>query len=61
MGGHRKIGRQKLRWSGVIRKYRKETGIKVGEEQDRRTSRMKTTTTRGSEKAEKEDDYEYIP
>ena len=31
MGGHRKIGRSKLRWSDVIRK---ETGVKT-EEYDR--------------------------
>ncbi len=30
VGGHRKIGRPKLRWSGVIRKDMKEKGVKIG-------------------------------
>ena len=28
MGGHRKIGRPKLRWSDVIRKYMTEKGVR---------------------------------
>ena len=39
MDGHRKIGRSKLRWSDVIRKYMKEKGVqekknKTGEHGD---------------------------
>ena len=34
VGGHRKIGRPKLRWSSVIRKDMKEEGVKI--EVDRR-------------------------
>ena len=30
-GGHRKIGRPKLRWSDVIRKDTKEKGVKIEE------------------------------
>ena len=29
VGGHRKIGRPKLRWSDVIRKDTKEKGVKI--------------------------------
>ena len=36
--GHRKIGRPKLRWSDVIRKYMKENGVKI--EHDPITWRM---------------------
>ena len=42
VGGHRKIGRPKLRWSDVIRKDMKEKGIQREEAQDRRLWRMKT-------------------
>ena len=35
IGGHRKIGRPKLKWGDVIRKYMKEKGVKIEEEQDR--------------------------
>ena len=41
VGGHRKIGRPKLRWSDVIRKDMKETGVER-EEKDRRRWRLKT-------------------
>ena len=42
VGGHRKRGRPKLRWSDVIRKDMKEKGVKIEEEQDQRTWRLKT-------------------
>ena len=42
VGGHRKIGRPKLRWSDVTRKDMKEKGVKIEEAQDRRTWRLKT-------------------
>ena len=42
VGGHRKIGRPKLRWSDVIRKDMKEKQVKIEEAQDRRTWRLKT-------------------
>ena len=42
VGGHRKIGRPKLRWSDVIRKDRKEKQVKIEEAQDRRTWRLET-------------------
>ena len=42
VGGHRKMGRPKLRWSDVIRKYMKEKGEKREEAQDGRTLRLKT-------------------
>ena len=45
VGGHRKIGRPKLRWSDVIRKDMKEIGVKIEEAQDRRTWRLKTLCT----------------
>ena len=38
----KKIGRPKLRWSDVIRKDTKETGIKIEQAQNRRTWRLKT-------------------
>ena len=41
VGGHRKIGISKLRWSDVIRKVMKEKQVKI-EAQDRRTRRSKT-------------------
>ena len=41
MGGHRKIGRPKLRWSDVIRKGVKKKGVKIEEVLDRRTWRVK--------------------
>ena len=41
-GGHRNIGRLKLRWSDVIRKDMKEKQAKIEEAQDRRTWRLKT-------------------
>ena len=31
VGGYRKIGRPKLRWSDVIRKDMKEIGVKIEE------------------------------
>ena len=37
VGGHRNIGRPKLRWSDVIRKYTKEKQVKIKQAQDRRT------------------------
>ena len=42
MGGHRKIGRPKLRWSDVVRNDIKEKGVKIEEAEDRRTWRLKT-------------------
>ncbi len=42
VGGHRKIGRPKLKWSDVIRKDMKEKQVKIEEAQDRRTWRLKT-------------------
>ena len=42
VGGHRKIGRPKVRWSDVIRKDMKEKRVKIEEAQDRRTWRLKT-------------------
>ena len=42
VGGHRKIGRPKLRWSDVIRINMKEKQVKIEEAQDRRTLRLKT-------------------
>ena len=35
VGGHRKIGRPKLRWSDVVRKYMKGKQVKIEEAQDR--------------------------
>ena len=40
--GHRNIGRLKLRWSDVIGKDMKEKQVKIEEEQDQRTWRLKT-------------------
>ena len=37
VGGHRKIGRPKLRWGDVKRKYMKEKGVKIEGGQDRRS------------------------
>ena len=37
VGGHRKIGRPKLRWSDVISKDMKEKGVTIEERHDRRT------------------------
>ena len=34
VGGHRKMGRPRLRWSDVIRKDMKEKGIKIEEAQE---------------------------
>ena len=45
VGGHRKIGRSKLRWSDVIEKDMKEKGVQIEETQDRRTWIMKTHET----------------
>ena len=42
VGGHRKIGRPKLRWSDVTRKDMKEKQVKIEEAQDRRRWRLKT-------------------
>ena len=42
MGGHRKIGRPKLRRSDVIRKDMKEKQVNIEEAQDWRTWRLKT-------------------
>ena len=39
VGGHRKIGRPRLRWSDVIRKDMKEKGVKI---EDQRTWGSKT-------------------
>ena len=41
VGGHQKIGRPKLRWSDVIRKYTNEKRVKK-EAHDRITWRLKT-------------------
>ena len=41
VGGHRKIGRPKLRRCDVLRKCINMTGVKI-EAQDRRTWRLKT-------------------
>ena len=51
VGGHRKIGRPKLRWCDVIRKVMKKKGVKI-EAQDRRTLRSETPNR---EKAEAEE------
>ena len=45
VGGHRKIGRLKLRWSDVIRKDTMEKQVKIEEAQDRRKWRLKTQCT----------------
>ena len=37
VGGHRKIGRAKLRWSDVIRKDMNEKQVKIEEAQEQRT------------------------
>ena len=42
MGGHRKIGKPKLRWSDVAKKYMKEKGVNIEEAQYRRMWRLKT-------------------
>ena len=42
VGGHRKIGRPKLRWSDVIRKGMKEKSLKLEEAQYRRRWGLKT-------------------
>ena len=42
VGGHRKIGRLRLRWSDVIRNDTKEKQVKIEEAQDQRTWRLKT-------------------
>ena len=42
VGGYRNIGRLKLRWSDVIRKYMKEKGVNIEEEEDRRNWILKT-------------------
>ena len=42
VGGHRKIGRPKLRWSDVTGKDTKENGVQRKAAQDRRTWRMET-------------------
>ena len=40
-GGHRKIGRPKLRSTDVTRKDIKKKGVKIVDAQDRRTWRLK--------------------
>ena len=56
VGGHRKIERPTPRWSDVIQKYMKETGVQSEEVQDRRTWRIKTCSpTPNGEQAEEED------
>ena len=45
VGGHRKIGRPKLRWSDVIRKDTKDKQVKIEEAQDWRTWRLKIQCT----------------
>ena len=42
VGGQRKIGRQKLRWTDAIRKDMKEKQVKIEEVQNRRTWTLKT-------------------
>ena len=42
VGGHRKIGRPKMRWSDVVRKGINEKQVKIEEAQDRRMWRLKT-------------------
>ena len=42
MGGHRQIGKPKLRWSDVIRKDIKEKQLNIEEAQYRITWRVKT-------------------
>ena len=42
VGGHRDIGRPKLRYNYVIRKDMKEKQVKIEETQDRRTWILKT-------------------
>ena len=41
VGGYRKIGIPKLRWSDVIRKYTKKKGGKAEDAQDRRCRRRR--------------------
>ena len=43
VGGHRQIGRPKLRWSDVIRKVMTKKGVKIEEAHDWRTWRLKTS------------------
>ena len=42
VGGHRKMGRPKLRWSDVMWKYTKEKGVKIEVAHDQITWKMKT-------------------
>ena len=42
VGGHRHIGRPKLRWSDVIGKHTKEKQVKIEEGEHRRRWRLKT-------------------
>ena len=42
VGGYRNIGRLKLRWCDVIRKYMKEKGVNIEEEEDRINWILKT-------------------
>ena len=42
VGGHRKIGRPKLKWSDAIRTDPKKKQVKTEEAQDRRTWILKT-------------------
>ena len=63
VGGHRKIGRPKLRWSDVTRKDTKETRVKIEEPQGRRTWRLETRYADPiiKEKAEEEEEYPLTP
>ena len=56
VGVHRKIGRQKLRWSDVIRKYMKEKQVKIEEAQDGENVEIENLMRRppNREKAEEE-------
>ena len=59
VGGHRKIGRPKLRWSDVIRKYMKDKQLKIEDAQYRRTCRLTIRCpTPNMEKAVEEEEEE---
>ena len=42
VGGHRKTGRPKLRWSDIVTKYMTQKGVQIEEAKDRRTWRINT-------------------
>ena len=57
VGGHRKMGRPKLRWSDVIRKDMNEKQVKIEEVQDRRTWRLKLNAPTPNREKAKVDYY----